>query len=130
LTSADSPLSGDDQWFEDWFDQAWNWFTSPAEEDAIPKPIEDPPSLLTTALPSLPPSMFRSSGIVRGPSTRRRDPMAGETLRASGGDRRKVDALRMECADPLSPIGGDLKWLRRDVDLPDPDGSKGDDDSG
>lgn len=121
IFDVDSPVSGDDEWFDDWFDRAWGWLVSAPAEDAAAMPIWDSASSVIPALPSLPSSMFRSSGIVRGSSARRRDPLAGETLRATGRERSRVDALRMECADPLSPIGSELRWLRRDGDVADGD---------
>jgi hypothetical protein len=133
------PLSGDDEWFDGWFDRAWEWITSapadPADDSAPAAAGEatgESPSSSILALPSLPSSMFRSSGVVRGPSTRRRDPMAGETLREGAKERSKINALRIECADPLSRVGRDLKWLRRDADVAiddqddDPPGGAGD----
>lgn len=104
----DDPMSGDDRWFDAWFDDAWQWLVS----DGIASPPGS--SLVAAAAPSLElvglPPIVRPSGTVRG--GRRHDPLAGSTVRSGS----KTDALRKECADPFSSIGGHLTWLRRDPD--------------
>jgi hypothetical protein len=109
----DDPRSGDEQWFDAWFERAWRWLSSEGQSDpgAPPVAAATPAPLELVGLPPI----VRSSGTVRG--ERRHDPLAGSTVRSAS----RTDALRKECADRFSSMGDRVAWLRRDRDEGDRD---------